>query len=136
MAIIPTGYSAAGVEVRHDERGHGGVVSWDALAFARTPAGVLDDRHIILPCPVAGCNSASLHPVSGGADPERVQRLFIRAYLASADVPATTWEAALALVKARAGGENWRGEGDEDDGAVPIRKPPAPKAPEVRGGRD
>jgi len=105
MAIRPTGISAAGVEVWHDERQHGGTVAWADVDFARRPDGTAHQSFVSLPCPVAGCDSASVHPVSGGADGPNVRELFACYYLrraAELGLDAATLAKARALVAARA----------------------------------
>lgn len=80
MSIRPVKFTSGGaVEVFHDERGHGGVVQLRNVQFGRKPDQTDDFRFIELPCPVEGCGSLSVHPAGGGADPERVQELFVRA---------------------------------------------------------
>ena len=78
MAIRPTGIVAGGVEVIHDERGHGGTVAWADVAFAQRPDGTPHRAFVVLPCPEPGCDSASIHPVSGGCDRAGVRELFAR----------------------------------------------------------
>jgi hypothetical protein len=80
MGIRPTGYSAQGVEVWHDERGHGGTVPWAEVDYLKRPDGTGHQSYVVLPCPVAGCGSVSTHPVSGGADRDGVRELFAQHY--------------------------------------------------------
>jgi hypothetical protein len=81
LAIRPVAFNPDGsIEVWHDERGHGGTVTEADIKFAKKPDGTDDERFIILECPVPGCNSASIHPVGGGVDPEQVQKMFARKF--------------------------------------------------------
>lgn len=79
MAVRVVGYAAdGGVDVLHEEMGHGGAVAFADVRFGRTPAGSVDLDYLVVPCPVAGCGAVSVHPCSGGASPGRVQLLFLR----------------------------------------------------------
>ena len=80
MSIRPVKITDQGIEVVHDERNHGGVVPLAQITFSKTPAGQNDVRYINLPCPVAGCDSVSCHPIGGGAAPREVQRLFVHVF--------------------------------------------------------
>lgn len=81
MAIRPIKFNADGsIEVWHDERGRGGIIPEADIKFIKKQDGTDDLRFIVLDCPVPGCNSSSLHPASGGVDPERVQRMFAKMY--------------------------------------------------------
>lgn len=106
MAIRPVGIDATGVQVVHDERGgHGGTVPWADIDFAQRPDGTRAQHFVVLPCPVAGCDSYSVHPVSGGADRDNVRELFARYYMrraAALGLDAATLAAARALVAKRA----------------------------------
>lgn len=78
---------------------------WADLDFARRPDGAAHQSYVILPCPVPGCDSASVHPVSGGADREGVRGLFAAYYqrrAAALGLDADTPEKARALVAERA----------------------------------
>lgn len=76
MSIRPVGFSGTGIEVVHDEFGHGGTVAFGDINFAARVGGGVDRRFIVIVCPVLGCNSMSVHPLSGGAAPRVIQRLF------------------------------------------------------------
>lgn len=105
MAIIPVAITAGGVDVLHTERGHGGTVPWADIDFPKLRDGTPHQHLILLPCPVAGCDSASLHPVSGGAAPPEVRELFARYYMrraAALGLDADTPAKARALVARRA----------------------------------
>lgn len=105
MAVMPVGADATGVQVYHAEMGHGGTIPWADVGFARGPTGAPSQHFVTLPCPVAGCGSVSVHPVSGGADRDAVQELFAQVYqraAAALGLPAATIEEARALVKQRA----------------------------------
>jgi hypothetical protein len=104
MAVRPTGTDATGVQVVHDEAGHGGTIPWAEVDFLRGPQGA-HQSFLVLDCPVAGCDSQSVHPVSGGADRGGVQEVFARHYLRRAQalgLPVTTLAEARALVRQRA----------------------------------
>jgi hypothetical protein len=87
-----------GIEVVHDEAGHGGTVAFADIAFGRNPDGTLNPDFIVLTCPVAGCGAVSVHPVGGGAAPGEVQKLFARTVMRRA--------AALGIPVAQ---RNWAG---------------------------
>lgn len=92
MAITPVSISATGVDVWHSERQHGGTIAWADVNLARRPDGTEHLMFIVLACPVAGCDSVSVHPVSGGADRTSVREMFARYVLRRAtalglDVP-------------------------------------------------
>ncbi len=112
MAIRVTGYTARGLDVWHDELGHGGALVWAALAFAPRPDGTPNRDGIVLACPVAGCDSTSVHPIGGGCDPAGVQELAVRLYTRLKIGGAQDRAAALALVRARIattdGDARWR----------------------------
>lgn len=78
MAVRPIKIMGDTVEVWHDEGQHGGRVTLHTLAFGAAPNGSEDLRYLHIPCPVPGCDSHSVHPASGGCDPESVQRLFVK----------------------------------------------------------
>jgi hypothetical protein len=105
MAVKPTGIVAGGVEVWHEERDHGGTVAWADVDFGRRQDGTAHQSYVVLPCPVAGCGSASLHPVSGGVDRDNVRELFARYYMrraAALGLDADTVTKARELVRQRA----------------------------------
>lgn len=105
MAVRPTGIVAGGVEVWHDERNHGGTVPWADVDFPKRQDGAAAQHFVVLPCPVAGCGSASLHPVSGGVDRDGVRELFARYYMrraAALGLDADTIAKARELVRQRA----------------------------------
>lgn len=105
MAVRPTGIVAGGVEVWHAERQHGGTVAWADVDFAKAPDGGDVRGAIYLPCPVPGCDSASWHPITGGADRTAVRELFARYFLRRAPAlgltEVTTIAEAREYVKAR-----------------------------------
>lgn len=104
MAIRPTKFNADGsVDVWHDELGHGGTLQASDLAWARGADGTPNTDYAVVPCPFAGCTSHSVHPISGGCDPRRVQFLFALAHrrrLLAAD-PTTTWAQVKTFVRNR-----------------------------------
>lgn len=105
MAVKPTGIAAGGVEVWHDEFGHGGTVVWADMDFGKQRDGSDDRRWVMLPCPVAGCGSVSWHPITGGVDRAGVRELFARYLLrrsAALELPITTIAEARAYVRERA----------------------------------
>jgi hypothetical protein len=105
MAVRPVGIVAGGVDVWHDERQHGGTVPWADVDFAKRPDGTGNQAFIVLPCPVAGCDSQSVHPVSGGASRDGVQEVFARYYMrraAALGLDAGDITKARALVRQRA----------------------------------
>jgi hypothetical protein len=82
MAVRPVAFdSSGGASVWHDEMGHGGAVAFGSIVFGRRDDGSVDPTILVLPCPVAGCNGASAHPVGGGAAGAIVQKLFLRTIL-------------------------------------------------------
>lgn len=102
MAIRPVAFLPGGdIRCWHDEGDHGGVVAEADVRFASRPTGP-DARFIEITCPVAGCGAVSVHPVGGGVDPSRIQRLFLRLVLrraAALGLPAG--QRSFAAVKAR-----------------------------------
>lgn len=60
----------------HEELSHGGVVAFAAVRFGRDEAGGVNVDVLEVACPV--CGALSVHPVGGGADPARIQLLFLR----------------------------------------------------------
>lgn len=102
MAVVPVAHDEAGVEVYHQDRGHGGVVPWSAVRFgARLVAGrVEDDRAVlVLPCPV-GCGGETAHPAGDDA-PEVVRAVAteLRARVPDAPRPQTAQEQADATTR-------------------------------------
>lgn len=112
MAIRPVRIIGANVEVNHDERGHGGLVPLAAFQPGRKRDGTPDYRFTQIACPFPGCGAVSVHPASGGCDPEGVQRLIAHLILANPAIPARTWAAAKATLKRMVdemdGPERWR----------------------------
>lgn len=112
MAVRPVEVTTTNVEVHHDERGHGGLVPLTALRPGRQDDGTPDYRFTQLACPVPGCDAVSLHPASGGCDPDQVQRLFAHLILNNPKLPARTWQAAKValkqLVEDMDGPDRWR----------------------------
>lgn len=101
MTVHPRAIHPEGtVEVWHDEANHGGTVGLTDLRPRRdAPDRPADYRFTLLTCPVAGCGAISVHPASGGCDPDEVQRLFAYLILANPQLPARTWQAAKDLLK-------------------------------------
>lgn len=105
MAVKPVGIVAGGVDVWHAEMNHGGTVAWADVDFMKRPDGTGHQSFVVLPCPVAGCDSQSVHPVSGGADRDNVRELFARYYMrraAALGLDADTLAKARELVRQRA----------------------------------
>lgn len=123
MAITPVGISATGVDVWHSERQHGGTVPWADIDFPKRLDGTPHQYFLILPCPVAGCDSASVHPVSGGVDRPAVQELMARFYMrraAALGLDAATLVAARALVAKRADELEGRATNGAANGAAAV----------------
>jgi len=126
MAVLPIRITATGtVEVSHDD--HGGSLPLSSLTFAKRIDGSDDPRFVVVPCP--GCPAVSTHPISGGAAPEHVQRLFMRLALARRAAFGATANAGRAAVKRRVrllvgamdGAERWKlGADDDDEGDAPL----------------
>jgi hypothetical protein len=113
MSIRPVRLNlAATINVVHDECDHEGTVAITDIKFVRKPDGSPDYRFIELACPVEGCGAVSVHPVSGGADPRRVQRLFVRKLLQSQEHTSTTlleaFQAARAMAEKMDGPARWK----------------------------
>lgn len=111
ITFDPTG----GVTVSHDERGHGGVVALADVRFGRDPDGTTNPLVIELTCAV--CGAVSSHPIGGGADAARVQKMFLRIWLRRAvalGIPvgertlAGIKERVRARVEAQDGPRRWR----------------------------
>lgn len=114
MAVRPLSVDANGrINAVHDEAGHSGTLRLTDLRPGRNPDGTPDYRFTTMPCPVAGCGAVSVHPASGGCDPERVQRLFVRLFIANPAVKqARDWRSGKALLKRMVeemdGADRWR----------------------------
>lgn len=111
MAIVPTGYSASGLDVWHNEKNHGGALPWSDVDFGRQRDGTAHQSYLVVPCPACGKDatgewvSYSLHPVSGGCDGPTIRELFARYYLrraAALGLKAATLAEARELVRQRA----------------------------------
>lgn len=92
MAVRPIKFNSNGsIDIYHDEYNHGGIIQPTDLRYAKNQDGTENKDVILMRCPVPGCDSFSLHPSSGGCDPENVKRLFelnIPSGLTLADVQA------------------------------------------------
>lgn len=113
MAVRPIAIHPDGtVDIWHDEASHGGTVRLTDLRPGLQGNGQKDFRFTQLACPVPDCGAVSVHPASGGCDPDEVQRLFAHLILANPALPARTWLAAKAalkqLVEALDGPGRWR----------------------------
>mgnify|MGYP001297456454 CR=1 FL=1 len=90
MSVRITGFNKDGtIDVFHDDPGygHGGVLELADLEYGKGPDGITDDeRYIRVPCPFPDCNSVSIHPITGGADPDRIQKLAVIHRMARKDV--------------------------------------------------
>ena len=97
--IRPISWTPGGsLTVWHDERGHGGDVPPASLVFARHPSGAVNLQCLRIPCPAPGCDSESLHPVTGdGSCRAMVQRVFGRRVMAQA--AGRTWLQARTMVR-------------------------------------
>lgn len=120
MAVRPVIIRSSGtVEVYHDEANHGGTVRLGDLRPGRLIDGTPDYRFTQLACPVPGCATVSMHPASGGCDPEQVQVLFAHLILANPKLPARTWQAAKDTLKQMVedmdGPDRWRLEDVPED---------------------
>lgn len=98
MAVVPVEITAGGVAVYHAERDHGGVLPWAAVRFGvRLEAGRAEDDRgaLVLPCPVAGCGSETLHQ-DGDAAPGAVRAALaaLRGRVPEGPRPATDTERA------------------------------------------
>ncbi len=122
MAIIPLQINPDGsVLCLHQEAGHEATVPASKVQFPAGPNGQPDVRFLTIEC---SCGAVTLHPVGGGADPERVQHLFARKYLADTThpvlTPLKTWEAAKGkakeLAEATDGPGRWRLDGVGEGG--------------------
>lgn len=102
MAVRPIAFDpSGGITVSHDDLGHTGTVAFADVRFARNIDNSIHSLFLIITCPV--CGAVSTHPVAGGCDAPRVQKLFLRTYLRRAallGIPAT-FAAAKERVKAR-----------------------------------
>lgn len=130
MSVRPVAYDpTGGVTVVHDDAPvpHGGAVAFAEVRFGRAPDGSVDPETLELGCPV--CGAGSCHPLGGGADPPRVQKLFLRIWLRRAALPALAIPASQRTfvgvkgiyrtrLAAREGLAHWRLErmaGEDDD---------------------
>lgn len=109
MAVKPVAFNQDGsIEVVHDGAGHFGTVQLGDFAYLQRD-GVEDVRFLELACPEPGCNTVSLHPVSGGCAPEQIQRLFVLKVMAIQQI---SWTDAKQVVKglidAQEGLQRWR----------------------------
>lgn len=112
MSIRPTAFHNDGTfTVVHDDPGYGciGTVKLADLEHAIHPLGHADPFWLVIHCPKG--DGTTLHPASGGADPEMVQELFIRK---EQQKKLSTWEEAKAVIKAHceAHGEGHRWKHD------------------------
>lgn len=119
MAVRPILSSKDGsVQVWHDEGEHGATVTLADLKPGRSPDGRPNYRFASLTCPV--CGAVSVHPASGGCDPDQVQRLFAHLILANPAIPARTWAGAKKYLKQLVteldGEDRWRLEDVGEDG--------------------
>jgi hypothetical protein len=113
MSIRPVKLNLDGtVNVVHDERDHAGTIAITDIKFVRKPDGSPDYRFIEMTCPVVGCGSVSVHPVGGGADPRRVQRLFVRKLFQSQEHSSISlleaFQAAKAMAEQMDGPTRWK----------------------------
>lgn len=76
MSVRPVAFDVGGITVIHDEENHGGTLAFTDLSFPTRVTGGVDRRFIVIPCPFAGCDAVSVHPLGGGAAPRPIQRLF------------------------------------------------------------
>jgi len=106
MAIRVIGYNTTGIDVWHDEGGHGGALIWAQLV-----ATLGNGTALAMPCPGVGCGAVSTHPVAGGCDPGPTQELFAQLYLRAKQGGVTTRAGALALL---------RDQVTREDGAVRV----------------
>lgn len=102
--IRPTAFNPDGsVDVWHDEANHGGTAVATHVRFGANPDGGPNPRALVIACPVAGCNSETLHhPVGDGIARPEIQRLYVRMLTAKAaalGIPLN--QRSLAAIKAR-----------------------------------
>ena len=133
MSVRPVAFNvAAGTHAFvADETGHSGNLAEGSISFGQNPDGSVNHRMVVVPCP-DNCGAVSAHPISGGADADNVQRLFVYYLMGHFTVPAAmqaflqargfpagfawapprTWAQAKALVKVYViladGAERWR----------------------------
>jgi len=70
--------SATEWQIVHDDApggGHGGTINPATVTHATNPDGSENHDFLVIQCPV--CDSASTHPVGGGAQPQSVQQMFV-----------------------------------------------------------
>lgn len=60
------------VSLYHEERDHGGALVLADLLHPVDMLGRINDAFLRVPCPVSGCDSESLWPVSGGDEGQRL----------------------------------------------------------------
>lgn len=78
MSLYITAFHPDGsLDVWHAEAGHGGTVPLDQIAHPPAIGPITSDDLLQVMCPVPGCGAGVIHPVSGGADPDAVQALFV-----------------------------------------------------------
>jgi hypothetical protein len=67
----------------HDDQGynHTFEMPLSDIEFAVQVDGSVDLDATLINCRVLGCGSLSVHPVGGGADPIKIQTLFVRLYV-------------------------------------------------------
>lgn len=116
MSIIPTKINLADdtVTLWHDNHGADISFSHDIMFLKDTLMGSEDIRYLTMVCPV--CGDTVIHPVSGGAAPEEVQKLFV--YKLRERYPDRTFEQAKVLarelVSAQDGLWRWQQENLEE----------------------
>jgi len=65
-------------QIVHDDSrdgGHGGTIDPATIQHTTNIDGTENHNYLIIQCPV--CDSASTHPVGGGAQPASVQQMFV-----------------------------------------------------------
>ena len=78
MSIYVTDFSASPWQVLHDDApggGHGGTIDPATVKHTTNMDGTENHDFLEIACPV--CDSASTHPVGGGAQPVSVQQMFV-----------------------------------------------------------
>lgn len=112
----------------HEERDHGGTLVLADLLHPVDMLGRVNDAFLRVPCPVSGCDSESLWPVSGGDEGQRL------AVLHRIATKGETLTKAKAEIKARA--ERLDGIGrfqlDDEKTLADLRKPKRIKEREQR----
>lgn len=105
MTVIVRGFElGTGVTVWDDALDHGGVLDYTDIQFGQTVDGKADPRFLRVGCPFAGCDNVSIYPMTGGAYPVKVRRLFARLIIrraAALGIPAgqRTWPALRTRMK-------------------------------------